>query len=69
MQKINVSPGLEVAAFVHDKASSVSVVGTSRLPLQHIFGEQIGFIFKQVAITAEHFVFASFIFISILFSL
>ncbi|XP_025093063.1 apoptosis-inducing factor 3-like isoform X2 [Pomacea canaliculata] len=40
--------GLEVAAFVHDKASSVSVVGTSRLPLQHIFGEQIGFIFKQM---------------------
>ena len=41
--------GLEVAAYVHDKAHSVAVVGTSKVALQHVFGSQIGARIAQVA--------------------
>ena len=41
--------GLEVAAYVHDKAHSVAVVGTSKVALQHVFGSKIGARIAQVA--------------------
>ncbi|KAM4047723.1 apoptosis-inducing factor 3-like isoform 1-T1 [Anomaloglossus baeobatrachus] len=34
--------GMEVAAFLADKASSVSVIGKSDVPFQHVLGTQIG---------------------------
>lgn len=34
--------GMEVAAFLSDKASSVSVVGVSEVPFQAVLGQQIG---------------------------
>ena len=41
--------GLEVAVYVHDKAHSVAVVGTSKVALQQVFGSQIGAVIAQVA--------------------
>ena len=48
MWAFGVWAGLEVAAYVHDKAQSVAVVGTSKVALQHVFGSQLGARIMQV---------------------
>lgn len=43
-----VNPGMEVAAFLSDKAASVAVVGKSDVPYQFSLGPDIGKMTMQV---------------------
>ncbi|KAK7488221.1 hypothetical protein BaRGS_00020528 [Batillaria attramentaria] len=42
LELTHVSLGLETAVFLHKKARSVTVVGRSKVPLEPVFGAQIG---------------------------
>ena len=43
-----VLPGLEVAGYLADKASSVTVVGRSAVPLKQVLGSKVGLAIKKV---------------------
>lgn len=40
--------GLEVSAYLSDKAQSVTVVGRSEVPLKNILGDKVGLAIKKV---------------------
>ena len=40
--------GLEVAAYLVDKASTITVVGRADVPLQQLLGDRIGLVVKKV---------------------